>query len=122
MGARLTLLPLGGPEEMGYKSVSCFDLLSFDKDYDIFGQLNYRAGGGKPTIKAKPIPPQMSVVTYDDDGIRHICEDNYGDRLTFVYAKQLKRLKMGDTTPKNHAIKAFINALPDDIPIILLWE
>ena len=123
MGLDLTLLPLRGPREMGNISVLCHDRLSFDRDYKIFGQLTDVGEGNKPTIKANPIPPQMWVDTYEDEGIERRREDKYGTELTFVYAQQLKKLKIAnDASPKNKAIKAFIEALPDDTPIILLWR
>ncbi|MDP3934965.1 MAG: hypothetical protein Q8Q46_02005 [Candidatus Giovannonibacteria bacterium] len=117
---------------MGNTYVLCHDRLSFDRAYAIFGQLtdlSYIREGGrsdipeKPTIKAHPIPPQMWVRTYEDEGIEKTREDKYGDELVFVYAQQLKKLKMpDDASPKNKAIKAFVNALPDDTPIILYWS
>jgi hypothetical protein len=38
MGLDLTLLPLRGFKEVN-SSVLCYDRLSFDRDYDIFGQI-----------------------------------------------------------------------------------
>ena len=123
MGLDLTLLPLRGPREMGDTSVLCHDRLSFDRDYEIFGQLTDVGEGNKPMIKANPIPPQMWVETYEDEGIKRRRDDEYGTELTFVYAQQLKKLGVADeASPKNKAIKAFVEALPDDTPIILLWR
>ena len=121
MGLDLTLFPLRGPQAMGDTSVLCHDRLSFDRDYEIFGQLTDCGEGNKPTIKVNPIPPQMWIETYEDEGIERTREDKYGSELTFVYAQQLKKLKMPDNaSPKNKAIKAFVDALPVDTPIILL--
>lgn len=122
MGQDLTLLPLKGPRQMAEVSVLCYDRLSFDRDEEIFDQLIDVGRGNKPTIKTSPIPPQMWVETYEDYGIKRRRDDKYGIELTFVYAEQLKKLKIGkDANAKNKAIKAFIDALPDDTPIILLW-
>lgn len=122
MGIDLTLLPLRGPQQMGDTLILCHDRLSFDRDYEIFGQLINFGEGKKPIIKASSIPPQMWVETYEDDGIKRHREDDYGTELTFVYAQQLKKLRVADdASPKNKAIKAFVGALPDDTPIILLW-
>lgn len=130
MGLDLTLLlPLRGPEGMGgmgSTTLLCYDRLSFDRDSSIFGQLvdlTERGQSTKPTIKVHPIPPQMWVDTYEDGGIERTREDPYGDELTFVYAQQLRELKIQETaSAKNKAIKAFVDALPDNFPIILLWR
>jgi len=123
MGLDLTLLPLRGPQEMGDRLVICYDRLSFDPDYEIFGQLTDVGDGKKPTIKANLIPSQMWVETCESDGIKRRRDDKYGRELTFLYAKRLKELKiMNGASPKNKAIKAFVEALPDDIPIILFWR
>ena len=122
MGLDLTLLPLMGPQEIGGKSALCHDRLSFDRDSSIFGQLTDLGYGCRPTIKANPIPPQLWVDVYEDEGIERTRTDKHGTELTFVYAQQLKMLEMRETaSPKNKAIKAFIEALPNDTPIILLW-
>lgn len=122
MGLDLTLLPLSGPKELGDTSVLCRDYLSFDRDYEIFRQIIDFSDGNKPTIKANPIPPQMWVEIYEEEGTKQSRDDKYGTELTFVYAQQLKKLKVAnDASPKNKAIKAFVEALPDDTPIILLW-
>ncbi len=72
MGLDLTLLPLRDAREIGNASVLCYNRLSFDRDYGIFGQLTEcgeRGGNIKPTIKTHPIPLQMWVETYEDEGI-----------------------------------------------------
>jgi len=117
---------------MGETSVLCYERLSFDQDYRIFGQLTdlsfYHNDGRpdipeKPTIKTNSIPPQMWVQVYGDEGIERTREDPYGTELTFVYAQQLKKLKLpDDASPKNRAVKAFVDALPEDTPIILYWR
>ena len=122
MGMNLTLLPLRGPQELNEISVLCYDRLSLDSDNDIFGQLVDLGEGNKPTINTNPIPPQMWVRVFEEGGIEKTREDGYGTVLTFVYAQQLKKLKVpDDASPKNKAIKAFVDALPNDTPIILQW-
>lgn len=122
MSFDLTLLPLEGPHDLKNTSVFCHDRLSFDRDYEIFGQLTDVGEGDKATIKTDSIPPQMWVQTYESKGIQRRRDDGYGKPLTFVYAQQLKKLKVAnEASPKNKAIKAFVDALPDHIPIILFW-
>ncbi len=125
MGLDLTLLPLRDASSIGEKSVLCYDRLDFDRDYRIFNQICPESGDTsvKRTVDPLPIPPQMWVETYEGEGIRRTREDKYGTNLTFIYAQKLKKLKLTpDATPKNKAIKAFVDALPDDIPIILFWH
>lgn len=125
MSVELILYPLRGPSVLNNTKVLCFDRLGFDQDYRIFGQLKDISGGkdNKPVIQPKPIPVQMWVQMYEDEGIDETREDRYGDELTFVYAQQLKKLEVPeDADPKNKAIKAFIDELPNDTPIILQWR
>ena len=123
MGLDLTLLPLKGPRQMTDALVFCYDRLVFDRDYQIFSQLTDMGEGNKPTIKVNSIPPQMWVETCEGEGITRRRDDKYGTELTFVYAVRLKKLQVrDDASSKNKAIKAFIDALPDDVPFILLWH
>ena len=78
MGLDLTLLPLERPQQLGDASVLCHDRLTFDRDYEIFRQLTDMGVGNKPTIRVNPIPPQMWVATYEDEGIKRYRDDNYG--------------------------------------------
>ena len=128
MSFELTLLLLKGKEELGSRFVRCYERLRFDQDYRIFGQLidvspYCQSGKSTISIRVNSLPPQMWVETYEDEGIKRTRKDPYGDELTFVYARQLKKLKLPrNSSPKNRAIKAFVDALPGDTPIILEWR
>ena len=122
MGLNLTLLPLQGPEELQKTRVLCRNRLSFDKDYEVFLQLNGFDGKIKPTVKVHPIPPSLWVQTYEEEGIRERRTDKLGVEITFVYAEQLKGLDTSNSSPLNKAINAFIWMLPNNTPILLLWE
>lgn len=123
MGKDLTLLPLRGPQDLCSGEVFCDTRLSFDRDYRIFGQLRDDMAAGDQTIEPSPIPPQMLIVTYREEGVRRSRNDEWERELTFVYARQLWGLKIPrDTSPKNKAIKAFVRALSGNTPIILLWH
>mgnify|MGYP001596549031 CR=1 FL=1 len=42
---------------------------------------------------------------------------------TYVYVRDLKKLEVGSNShPRNHALKAYINALPDDLMVVLYWR
>lgn len=121
MSLYLTIFPLSGPEDLTKTSVFPKTQLEFDQDYEILGQLTDTLDG-ETTIKARPIPPQLWVDIYEEKGRRRIREDRYDEELTFVYAYQLKKLKMPEgASHYAKAVKAFIDALPDDVPIILWW-
>jgi len=129
MSLDLTILPLRGPRDLGETSVLTYNRLQFNGDYRLFAQIiemdDYDAAfaENKPTIKPLPIPPQMWVIMYDDEGLKSTRTDANGAELTFVYAQELKKLKLPeDVTSRNRAIKAFIDALPNDTPIILYWS
>ncbi|RJO59496.1 hypothetical protein C4546_01975 [Candidatus Parcubacteria bacterium] len=122
MGLDLTLLPMRGPRELGERNVFAYNRLRFDPDYSLFGQIR-EIDGSEPTIKPLAIPPQMWVVSYEDRELDRTRTDGYDSELTFVYAKELKKLKLPeDVSTRNRAIKAFVDALPDDTPIILWWS
>lgn len=120
MGMDLTLLPLK-EGALSDTHVLCYERLSFDRNYKIFDQIKSdKSDIGE--IETQSIPPQMWIETYEDEGIQATRKDKYGTELTFVYAQQLKKLKMPKVaSPKNKAIKAFIDALPDQTAIILFW-
>ena len=117
MGLSLTLLPLRGPEELCGTRVFCHDQLNFYRDNRIFDQLIY----GR--IDTQLIPPQLWIEISGCGEGEKFRTDSYNDGLKFVYAEQLKKLELHhDTAPRNRAIKAFIDELPNDTPVILLWR
>lgn len=130
MALDLRIYLLSGPYEVGWESVFLGEHLSFrSNSYQIFAQLrdtkdHEATTRPSPTIRPLPLPPQMVVEYLDEEeGLKRGRTDPLGDELTFVYAKDLKRLAVpSDSAPRNLAIKAFIDALPDDTPIILWWE
>jgi hypothetical protein len=122
MGLNLTLLPLWGPEDLNRTNVLCRNRLSFDTDYEVFLQLNGFDGKTKPTIKVNPIPAALWIETYEEEGIRKRRTDKLGEEITFVYAEQLKTLNVSNSSPLNKAIVAFLQHLPNNTPILILWE
>lgn len=132
MGVDLTLFFLQRPEDLVKTEVLVMNQLFLDRDYMAFGQLRnfsyMREHEGwvdipeRPTITPHPLPPQLWVKVYGE-GLEPTREDSYGDELTFVYAQDLKKLQLPEhSSPWMKVIKAFIDALPDDTPIILHWD
>ena len=118
MGMDLAIMPL---DQGWFGGGLAWSRLSFDRDYDLFGQLHDFDGKGK--IKANPLPPGASIGHYEDEGLRQETTDPYGTPLTWAPAVALKKLKESErTTPWNKAILAFINALPDETVVVLWWH
>jgi hypothetical protein len=114
MGIDLTIYP----QQFDMKWKLCDQGLTFDRDYKIFGQIC----DDRPKIEPHPCPDDWQIQIYDDDGIRDCKEDCYGTKLTYLFAFELKKLDMSDISEWNKAIKAFIDALPDDMKVILWWH
>jgi len=123
MSLNLELMPLMNYNTLARTDVYCYEVMRFDADYSIFSQLkDLGEEFEKPHIKPMPIPPQMWVTTHANEGTEKGREDRYEEELTFVYVKYLRNLKISDeSSPKNKAIKAYIDALPEETPIILMW-
>lgn len=123
MSVDLAIFPLKNRDQLSEKDVCIYNCLRFETDYSINCQIHEIDGyENKPVIRPKKIPLKMLVHIYEDEGIFSTREDCYGDELTFAYAKEFRKVKFSNhTSPFNRAIKAFIDALPDDTPIILYW-
>jgi len=128
MGLGLQLLVMTGPEVLGVSEFSSYDLLQLYDDYRIYGQLrdmtkDDRGIDALPHIVPQILPPQLEIGIWEDEGYRLTRFDADGEELTFVYARQLKELKLQpDTHWRNKAIKAYVDALPDEVPIVLFWR
>ena len=121
MGADLKLRFLKGPEALTDVHPVCLESLDIERDQFIFNQLD-KFGDNHPVIETIQIPPQMWIGVYGEDGFKEIRKDRFDRTLTFTYAKELKKLEIPENAHwKNKAIKAFINMLPDNIPVILCW-
>jgi hypothetical protein len=105
--------------------------LVFTRDCRIFGQFQHfpalaECEGDFPqkaSIRSQPLPAEMMLVEYGEEGETETRFDGLGVEIRFVYTKQLKALTIPkDSTDINKAIKAFIETLPDDMPVILAWE
>ncbi|MDP1718913.1 MAG: hypothetical protein Q8L24_00600 [bacterium] len=102
----------------------CHEHIDLDRDSEIFEQFDGFDGNKKAPIRGRAIPhKKMPIQICEDEGIQKYRTDPYGKKVRFVYPPDLKCLRLSsDTSPKNKAIKAFIDALPDDTPIILWWH
>lgn len=126
MSYNLRLLVLENVNELLEISLYPLDQLEVDQDYRIFGQLfNFFADcleDGVSTIcKITPLPAQLWImVSIDSESIEKTRTNPYGDELGFMYAKDMKKLKLPkDVSCHMRAVKAFIDELADDTPIVL---
>ena len=81
-------------------------------------------GEKKPIVEPRPLPKDMRVLVSKEDSVDYEENDVYGDKLTYVFAKDLKNLDMtaDRVTPFELAAKAYIDALPELTPIVLYWD
>lgn len=75
-------------------------------------------GEADPTVIVSQLAPGTKLKT----GNVHVSKDGHDVPLTFVYAKQLRKLRFNPEIPRGKAVLAFIRALPPNTPIVLYWN
>ena len=126
MSYRLTLFPLlEGPQVLTRTSVLCLTQLIPAQNYNFYAEideLNFLDEGHKIIVKTNPIPPQLWVELYGDSGIERTRNTAQGSELKFAYAQEFKKLVLSkDSNWRTKAVMAYINALPNDIPILVYF-
>lgn len=124
MGINLMILPTSSKDDIWKDEFFAYTRLKFEIDYDIFCQIiELNLGNCKPKVKPLPLPVKLWVHLYKIDGCyAQTRKDEYGKDLTYLYAEEFKKIQLpADASPMNVAIKAYIDALPNDLPIILWW-
>lgn len=92
--------------------------LRFERDPALFARLALDA---TPCL-VRPLPHDLKVGHYEDDGLIWTETDRYGQPLTFTTPADLRRLEvLPGLSPWNAAILAFLLALPQDARIVLFW-
>lgn len=92
--------------------------LRFDRDTALFRQL---AADATPPL-VRPLPEGMTVGCHEDEGLRFVDVDRYGNRLTCTTPDDLRRLRVpDDLAPWNAALLSFLLSLPADSRIVLFW-
>lgn len=138
MGLDLTIYPLfEGERTLTEKTGVCRFALFFERDTPLFGQMTQVPPGevvqsiggpisvpSAPSIETHDLPEDYCVNVFAPNGdITPIRRDVRGKSLRFAYARDLKRLQLRENAhPTNLAIKAFIDVLPDEIPVALNWH
>lgn len=114
-------------------SISAYNCLIFfrngGEDYSILEQIGPEVEPGEvvpysdipasgPKIATQRLSEEIEVEVFTEKGI----EKSRGGDIAFVYAKELKRLEIPkDAHPWNKIIKAVIDALDDEVPVIIEW-
>jgi hypothetical protein len=92
--------------------------LRFERDAGLFSKLSRDA---VPCL-VRPLPPELKVGCYEDQGVVFVQVDRYGQPLTCITPSDLARLELRpDISPWNNAVLAFLLALPEDVRIVLFW-
>ena len=92
--------------------------LRFERDSGLFSKLS------KDSVPClvHPLPPDLKVGCYEDEGLVFKNEDRYGSLLTCITVADLARLEVPEgVSPWNNAVLAFLTALPEDARIVLFW-
>ena len=83
--------------------------------------LSLFAKNAVPSI-VQPLPPDLKVGYYEDEGLKYDDKDSYGQPLTFTTPEQLKKLPpIEEINAWNRAALAFLLALPLGTRIVLYW-
>jgi hypothetical protein len=70
----------------------------------------------------RPLPEGLRVGCYEDDGLRFVDADRYGEPLTFTTPAALHPLLDAEhASPWNRAVLAFLTSLPGETRIVLYW-
>jgi hypothetical protein len=92
--------------------------LRFDRDTRLFSRLSSDA---VPRL-VHDLPTDLTVGSYEDQGLIFTQTDGYGKPLTWTTPATLARLESpDDLSPWNNAVLAFLRALPEDTRIVLYW-
>jgi hypothetical protein len=124
----LTLLPLsGGPADLGKSYIRCdtrLHLVNFPES--VFQHL-WKDEEWVSLTPLLPLPPQLEVIAVmnDEDAEEFTRVDHRGKQLTYIFARELKKVPWPDDLTEHwmsRAARAFVHALPDDVPVILWWS
>ena len=70
----------------------------------------------------RPMPQELKIGNYEDNGLQFHDLDRYGRPLTWISSSDLKKLTVPfEISPWNRAVLAFLSELPDDRRIVLYW-
>ena len=112
----------------------CYERIRFDRDYELFGQIDKFGRGKRPVVcHPLPIPVGKRVQWYGDDGLETITTNPYGTPLTYIVANEFRKLVIDEygagchdgislISDWNRAVMAMLTAMPPDTPVVLYWS
>ncbi len=112
MGVDLTLCP----QRYGFRednmSWLLYDRIALARDYRLWKEIE--------KVESYSV---RKVVWYDDDGIMDRTNDQYGNKLRYVLARDLAKVALPENaTQWNRAVFAMISALDPETAIVLWWH
>lgn len=124
MGLDLTAAPIKYGAVNNYNWWLAYDRLSFERNYDLFGQIDDCGRVSTPPIlKPQLLPLNVKFDWYEDGGIKTRNVDPYGEVLKYVLASDFKRIVMPEHSGEwNRAVIAFLCSLPEKTPVVLWWH
>jgi hypothetical protein len=104
-----------------------YNRLRFDRDYRLFAQLSedfsYRRPDVPGVVAVEPFPPTWTFSWYGDEGLTDETTDAYDGPLSFVRAKEFRKIVPADDTTKwNLCVLAFLSVLDPDTEVVLYWH
>jgi hypothetical protein len=90
--------------------------LSLLRDYELYGVIK--------ALNVKELPANVKFDRYTDDGIETVATDSWGVKLTFVDAREFKKIKTEkfNSSKWNVAVLKFLASLPPKTPVVLYWH
>lgn len=122
MSLMLTFYPLSGPQDLRVDEIFCRDQLSIYSDDEIEKQIPHGSAHPTSEVQTMPLPRDLWIVHREDSGVIKRRTDPFGAPLTYAFASTLKKLKLDPRMRTHRPVKAWIDALPDDVPVILYWN
>lgn len=117
MGVDLTLMP-------AFAEGSNFShtLLPIGQDFDLNKTIEVLQAE-KGSIAPKPVTCYVAHNTQGDAHYGEITEDCYGKPIGYIFAKDLKKIKLGkEYSPRQKAAFEYIKCLSDSLEIYLYWH
>jgi hypothetical protein len=89
--------------------------LSLLRDYGLYNVIKSQ--------NVKELPSNVKFEWYFEKGVETTTTDSWGAKLTFVDAREFKKIKTERFNPSkwNRAVLKFLASLPPKTPVVLYW-
>lgn len=121
MGLDLKVAPIKYAKNVAKDWWLARDVLSFDRDYSLFGQIQ-RIGNSTVVLNPVALPAGVEFQWYSDEGIKTLTTDAYGTLLTWVPTHEFGRVNFRHSHSMwNQVVVQFLTSLPKEMPVVLYW-